>query len=133
MKVPVILESPYAGQVQRNKAYLQLCILDCLARGESPFASHQMFTEALDDSVAEERALGIAAAGPWFETAKRVVVYSDLGFSHEMYKAVATANLLSLPVEIRTLPQFDLEAFYTDYDRHCDTPWEELFARAKQR
>jgi hypothetical protein len=58
---PVIIESPYAGCVALHEAYLQACIRDCLRRNETPYASHQMLTKALNDLVPEERELGISA------------------------------------------------------------------------
>jgi len=62
---PVILESPYAGDVATNGRYLQACIRDSIVRGEAPFASHLMYTEALDDGIEAERAAGIAAGFAW--------------------------------------------------------------------
>lgn len=38
--VKVILESPYAGDVEKNIEYARLCLKDSLLRGESPIASH---------------------------------------------------------------------------------------------
>lgn len=65
MKTPtataVIIESPYAGDILGNKAYLQACIRYALSLGLTPYASHQMLTEALRDAVPEERKLGIEA------------------------------------------------------------------------
>lgn len=57
----VIVESPYAGDIERNVAYARACIADCLKRGEAPFASHLLYTQpgVLDDGVpAEDRWLG---------------------------------------------------------------------------
>lgn len=82
--IPVILESPYAGEVGRNKLYLQACIKDCLRRGESPYASHQMLTEALNDLDPEERRLGIDAAQCWYGFVNKQVVYTDFGISNDM-------------------------------------------------
>lgn len=63
--IRVIIESPYAGDVERNKKYLQRCIRFCLRNGESPYASHQMLTEALDDNDPIQRHAGIAAGFAW--------------------------------------------------------------------
>ena len=61
----VLLESPYAGdtpeKVQENIEYAQRAIKDCLERKEAPFASHLIYTQALDDNVPSERELGIKA------------------------------------------------------------------------
>lgn len=39
----VIVESPYAGDVERNTAYARAAVRDCLMRGEAPFASHLLY------------------------------------------------------------------------------------------
>ena len=36
----VVVESPYAGDVETNVRYARAAIRDCLMRGEAPFASH---------------------------------------------------------------------------------------------
>jgi 8-oxo-dGTP pyrophosphatase MutT (NUDIX family) len=130
--IPVILESPYAGAVQRNKAYLQLCIRDCIARGESPFASHQMFTDALNDLNPVERKAGMEAVLAWSRFAQRSVVYVDFGCSRGMDFGIALADREQRPVEYRNI--FDdadaCRAFCTPADLEQDTPWEELLARA---
>jgi hypothetical protein len=41
----VIIESPYAGDVEPNVAYAKAAVLDCLSRGEAPYASHLFFTQ----------------------------------------------------------------------------------------
>jgi len=63
----VILETPYAGDVAGNLAYLRACMRDCLQRGEAPFASHALYTQAgvLRDDVAAEREQGIHAGFAW--------------------------------------------------------------------
>ena len=39
----VIVESPYAGDVERNIAYVRAAMRDCLMRGEAPLASHLLY------------------------------------------------------------------------------------------
>jgi hypothetical protein len=82
----VILESPYAGEIERNVAYARRCVRDCLQRNEAPIASHLLFTQpgVLRDEVAEERALGISAGLAWLPAAEAMVVYVDHGVSHGM-------------------------------------------------
>ena len=41
----VYLESPYAGDVEKNIKYARLCMKDSLDRGEYPFASHLLYTQ----------------------------------------------------------------------------------------
>lgn len=59
----VIIESPYAGDVELNAQYARECLRDSLTRGEAPIASHLLYTQpgVLDDAVPRERALGIEA------------------------------------------------------------------------
>ena len=63
----VILESPYAGDVERNVAYARACLRDSLLRGEAPIASHLLYTQpgVLDDQIPEERQMGIDAGLAW--------------------------------------------------------------------
>jgi hypothetical protein len=86
----VVIESPYAGDVERNLRYLRACMADCLKRGESPFASHGLYTQpgVLDDDKPEERRLGIVAGLEWARVADAVVVYEDLGRSSGMLLAI---------------------------------------------
>lgn len=102
----VILETPYAGDVDANVAYARACIRDCLHRGEAPIASHLLFTQpgVLKDEVADERALGIAAGHAWFPIAEACVVYTDRGISKGMEAGIAEAERHGVPVERRSLP-----------------------------
>lgn len=100
----VILESPYAGDVERNVAYAKACMRDCLARGEAPFASHLLYTQVLDDTKPEERTLGLLLAAAWGPKADATVVYVDLGVSHGMKLGIYGAERDGIPVEYRTLP-----------------------------
>lgn len=101
----VILESPYAGDVDRNTAYLRRCLRDSLLRGESPFASHGLYTQdgVLRDDVPEERAHGIAAGFAWHQAASASVVYTDLGISSGMQRGIESAQRWGLPVEYREI------------------------------
>lgn len=108
----VIIESPYKGDVVRNKRYLQACIRDCLRRGESPYASHQMLTDALDDNDPEQRKLGIEAGLAWrnaYSIAERVlpVFYTDLGLSSGMQQAAELYIKENRTFASRTLPKDD--------------------------
>lgn len=82
----VIVETPYAGDIERNVHYARLCLHDCLVRNEAPFASHLLYTQAsvLDDGVPEERSLGIQAGLSWGSVAEATVVYVDYGISTGM-------------------------------------------------
>ena len=101
----VIVESPYAGDVERNTRYARACLADCLRRSEAPFASHLLYTQpgVLDDGVPHERAFGIAAGLAWGEKADATVVYMDLGVSSGMRLGIERAVRDGRRVEFRRL------------------------------
>jgi hypothetical protein len=99
----VILESPYAGDVEANIEYARACLKDCLARSEAPIASHLIYTQVLDDTVPEERKLGISAGLAWCEVADAMVVYTDREISRGMANGIMAAKDAGLPIEYRKL------------------------------
>jgi len=101
----VIVESPFAGDVERNLRYVRACMRDCLKRGEAPFASHALYTQpgVLRDDVPDERALGIEAGFEWRAGSDCTVFYIDCGFSSGMRKGLVHALEFNYPVEFRTL------------------------------
>lgn len=101
----VLLESPFAGEVENNIKYARACIRDCLLRGEAPYASHLLYTQKgiLDDNIDEERALGIEAGLCWGKKAKKTVVYTDRGISKGMKYGIWRALKERRPVELRSL------------------------------
>lgn len=62
---PCIIESPFRGankaEEQRNRAYLDKLIRHAVRLGFSPYASHKMLTDSLDDKHPDERMKGISA------------------------------------------------------------------------
>lgn len=109
----VVIESPYANDVQANVAYAKRCVLDCLRRGEAPYASHLFFTQEglLDDLVVDERNLGIEAGFAWADRADVVAVYVDRGVSRGMEEGVARALRANKPIEFRSLDGADLSVY----------------------
>lgn len=99
----VLIESPYAGDVEKNVAYARACMLDCLKRGEAPYASHLLFTQVLDDTLPDERKLGIEAGLAWGARADRTAVYVDRGVSKGMLLGIERAITEHRPVELRSL------------------------------
>jgi hypothetical protein len=101
----VILESPYAGDVLRNVTYARACLRDSLLRGESPIASHLLYTQEgiLDDTIPEMRALGIAAGLAWCPKSDGTVVYADYGITPGMQLGIDRAIAEGRPVEIRRI------------------------------
>ena len=101
----VIIESPFAGDIERNILYARRAVRDCLARGEAPICSHLLFTQdgILKDDIPEERRLGIDAGLAWYDVAAASVVYADYGVSKGMQGGIAHAHDKSVPVEFRTI------------------------------
>jgi hypothetical protein len=86
----VILETPYAGDIYLNLAYLRACMHECVLRGWSPYASHGLLTQpgVLRDHDSEERKRGIDAGLAWSAVADFIVVGVDLGLSSGMQQGV---------------------------------------------
>jgi hypothetical protein len=98
----VIIESPYSG-FDSNRAYLRLCLLDSLNRGEAPYASHGLYTWCLDDNDAEQRAKGMKAGFAWTEKADLCAVYEDFGVSTGMQIGIQNAAAWGIPIEYRKI------------------------------
>jgi hypothetical protein len=77
--------------------------MDCLRRGEAPWASHLLYPQVLQDSRADERALGIAAGLAWGEVAEATAVYTDRGISAGMRLGIEAAKAAGRAVEYRSL------------------------------
>lgn len=94
----VIVESPFMAHAPAitalNLQYARAAMRDCFMRGESPYASHLLFTQPgiLDDNNPEERAMGIEAGLLWGKHAKASVVYYDLGLSEGMKMGIDRAR-----------------------------------------
>jgi hypothetical protein len=111
----VIVESPYAGnspwrviaffQRMRNRQYARAAVRDSLMRGESPFASHLIYTQPgiLRDRIPSERQQGIDAGFAWRGVADATVVYIDKGVSKGMALGIKTAKVSGFPVEFRRI------------------------------
>ena len=98
----VIVESPFAGGFS-NVKYARECVRDCLSRGESPFASHLLYTQKglLDDKIPEERKRGIDAALGWLEVADYIAVYMDNGITAGMVQGIIRAAKLGKHIHLR--------------------------------
>lgn len=99
----VIIESPFAGDLERNKRYLEWAIHDSLKRGEAPFASHAIYPGALDDNKPDERIWGINAGFAWWDVAEAIIFYIDLGYSSGMTRAMERVKEFNKPFEERNL------------------------------
>ena len=101
----VILESPYAGDIDANIEYARRAVKDSLSRGEAPIASHLLYTQPgiLDDNDPDERQWGIDAGLAWRRVADMSVVYTDLGISQGMKYGIVLAEEQGIPVEYRQI------------------------------
>ena len=105
----VVIESPLAAptskQRVRYKQYAKRAMLDCLRRGEAPYASHLLFTRKniLDDLKIDERELGMQAGFAWGAKADIVAVYADFGISYGMRRGIERALRQGQKVEYRYL------------------------------
>ena len=104
----VYLESPYAGDVERNIKYARLCMKDSIDRGEYPFASHLLYTQEniLDDNDPVERTLGIVAGFAFAKLCSKTVIYADLGISNGMMLGIEDAIKNKRNIEVRYLKNF---------------------------
>lgn len=131
----VILESPYAGDVEANVAYARACLRDCLERGEAPIASHLLYTQpgVLRDDVPEEREWGIAAGLAWSDTfvCDAAVFYTDRGWSKGMLAAKDHHLENGTPIEERTLPGYVAPTPEPDWIgfAQVDSPFEQRMSR----
>jgi len=106
---PVIVESPFAGDVETNIKFAQACVRDSLSRGEAPLASHLLYTQEgiLNDDMPDERNLGIEAGLAWGIKASKTIVYTNLGITRGMERGIQRAEDEKREVEYRELDSWD--------------------------
>lgn len=98
----VIIESPFKGG-HHNVVYARQCLRDSLLRGESPYASHLLYPQVLDDNIPAERRYGIDAADRWLEVADLTAAYCNLGISDGMVMGFVKAYRLRKRIVLRWL------------------------------
>lgn len=101
----VIIESPFAGEVEENVKYARQCLRDSILRGEVPFASHLLYTQegVLDDDDPYERELGISLGLEIGRVAALTAVYIDRGISGGMRYGIERAEVEGRPIEFRSI------------------------------
>lgn len=89
-----IVETPYAGDIERNISYARACLRDSLLRNEAPIASHLLYTQpgVFDDDNPQERQTGIDAGLAWVRVADRTVVYTDHGITPGMQQGIERSH-----------------------------------------
>lgn len=103
---PVLIESPYAGNVQENLRYARALMRYCLLNGMAPFLSHALYTQigVLDDTIPKERQLGIEAGLVIGRLMPESIVGADRGISTGMKYGIERANQEGRPVTMLNLP-----------------------------
>lgn len=109
----VLIESPFRGSGETederaaselaNRQYAAECVKHSLSLGEAPYASHLFYTQFLDDSIADERQLGIDAGLAWGDAAAYSAVYIDLGISTGMRYEIEGAKKAGRRVVYRSI------------------------------
>jgi hypothetical protein len=101
----VVLESPFAGDIELNIKYARMAVRDSLLRGEAPIASHLLYTQEgiLNDDIIEERDHGINAGLAWGRVAEKTVVYIDRGISKGMEYGIERAKDEGREIEFRSI------------------------------
>lgn len=99
----VIVESPFAGDIEGNRQYAIEACLDCFRRSEIPFASHLIYPQMLDELEQSQRNLGIHAGYAFWKVASKIVFYIDRGMSSGMQVAKERAIFMNIPYEERRL------------------------------
>jgi hypothetical protein len=103
MRKPVIIESPFAGDIHRNKYYAKRCMLDSIERGEAPMVSHLLYTQVLDDGIMEQRRAGIDCGFAWRHKDIVTVVYDDYEISMGMMAGITHALEIGSEVKYRSI------------------------------
>ena len=111
----VVIESPYSGDIISKQywyvSYARGCLWDSLSRQESPFASHLLYTQVLNDKIPEQREMGMRLALPWYNAADLCAVYTDLGISSGMEQGILYAESIGLTVEKRSIKDASKTSF----------------------
>ena len=104
-KLPVVvIESPFAGDLETNLHYADCLLFDSLTRGEAPCMGHLLYPRVFDDSKPFMREAGIRAHIAMIEHADYIVIGRDLGEpSSGMRAAIAEATRLGKPMLDRFL------------------------------
>ena len=106
----VLIESPFAGDVDTNIKFARACMRDSLTRGEAPFAMHLLYTQVgiLDDDIPEERSWGIEAGLTWGKHAGKTVVYTNLGITPGMDIGIQREKEVGREIEYRELISWNM-------------------------
>lgn len=105
----VIVESPYAGDIEANVKYARECMRVCLLQDMAPYASHLLYTQdgVLKDHIREDRVLGIEAGFAWGKKANERHIFMDRGMSSGMNEGLRQAYIHQQEVLFRWIYEPD--------------------------
>ncbi len=101
----VIIESPCAGDIEKNLEYAGWALRDSLMRGEAPVCFHRLYAQepVLDDTIPEEREMGMMAAAAWILQCDLAAFYEDFGWSPGMLLAKSKYIKTGIPFVVRRI------------------------------
>lgn len=97
-----IVESPFLGGLEWAVRYARAALADSLRRGESPFASHLLYPQVLDDMDPESRRMGLRAGLALYPQARACAVYVDFGVTPGMVEGILAAQGATTPIVYRS-------------------------------
>lgn len=114
-RASVMIESPFAGDINNNVLYARMAIVDGLYRfDEAPMAFHLLYTQSLCDASDKERKLGIDTSFRWHDNDIKKAFYVDRGFSQGMYLSFLHARENGIATSLRTMSDNKEVAQYLD-------------------
>ena len=93
----VFIASPYAGDVESNIRKARDYCSFAVKSGYIPFAPHLLFPQFLDDTVPEQRNLGLFMGKVFLDSCKEVWVFGDV-ISSGMEEEICRANHRGIPI-----------------------------------
>lgn len=83
----VLIESPYAGDIQRNSEYARRAMLYVIEQGRTPIVPHLLYPQVLDDSDPMQRERALEMCAELRESVNQVWFFTDYGWSDGMLRA----------------------------------------------
>lgn len=112
----VVIETPYAGDVKLNNEYTKLCLRDSMINhSENPQALHLIYTKVIDDTIPEQRNIGITKSFDVHKAASKKIYYLDRGFSRGMEDGLVHAINEGVDIEFRVLTKDEKVLDFIDY------------------
>lgn len=102
----VFIESPYAGDIQRNAEYARRAMLHVIGCGCTPIAAHLLYPQVLNDAEPSHRELALVMCKEIREKCDEVWFFVDYGWSDGMKRADRESGefVISAHIEIGENP-----------------------------